>query len=201
MSMGGGTLFRIGGSALPFLLPLKLQIVFGPVGQRQWPRHLRHRARRLRDEAAGPPGAEALRLPRGAGGERRAGGAGHRVCAAFTPAWPLAAIFIVLAVGGVTRSLQFTALNTLSFADVPSEKLAPATAMSGTLQQLGQALGVVLGSLTLAGCDPHDRTRGAGGHRSSPSASWSPGVVVLGCVPSALRLPRDAGARVSGHRG
>ena len=124
---------------------------------------------------------------------------GVAICAAFTPAWPLGAVFLVLAAGGLARSLHFTALNTLSFADVPPAKLSAATAMSGTVQQLGVGLGVVLGSLVL------EVTRMAAGRAEATAGDFSvaflvAGLVVLGAVPGALRLPADAGARVSGHR-
>jgi MFS family permease len=124
---------------------------------------------------------------------------GVAVCALFTPAWPLTAIFLVLAIGGVTRSLQFTALATLAYADVPKEKLAPATAMSGTQQQLGQALGVVLGSLALeaALCGTGAATPGGG---EFAIAFVIAGAAVLASVPFLLAMPRDAGADVSGHR-
>lgn len=106
----------------------------------------------------------------------------------------------MLAVGGLTRALQFTSLATLSFADVPPEKLAPATAMTGTLQQLGQALGVVLGSITLE-LAMLATGAAAPGAREFAIGFLVAGVVVLASVPSALRLPADVGARVSGHRG
>jgi len=200
VSIGGGSLFRIGASALPFLLPLKLQIVFG-----------------LSASASGmitfatALGAFAMK-PLVRPTLKRFGfravlsfnvvlaAIGVGICAAFTPSWPLAAIFIVLAAGGLTRALQFTALGTLSFADVPQEKLAPATAMSGTMQQLGQALGVVLGSLSLEAAQWATGVQHPGG-REFGIAFVVAAAVVLASLPSAVRLPRDAGARVSGHRG
>lgn len=200
ISMGGGTWFRVGAAALPFLLPLKLQIVFGL--------------------SAGASGLITFATAIGAFGMKplvrpvlkRFGfrtvlavnsvlaAVFVAICALFTPAWPFAAIFVVLAIGGITRSLQFTALNTLAFADVPQPKLAPATAMSGTLQQLGQALGVVLGSLSL------EAALLVTGRAQPGATEFSlgfliAGLVVLSSLPSVLRLPRDAGAKVSGHRG
>jgi hypothetical protein len=82
---------------------------------------------------------------------------------------------------------------------VPPEKLAPATAMTGTLQQLGQALGVVLGSITLE-LAMLATGAAAPGAREFAIGFVVAGVVVLASIPSALRLPADAGARVSGHR-
>jgi hypothetical protein len=111
----------------------------------------------------------------------------------------LVAIFLVLAAGGLSRSLQFTSLNTLAFADVPQAKLAAASAMSSTMQQLSVALGVVLGSLSLVG------SQVLSGHVQPELGDFRiaflvSGLVVLGCVPFALLLPRDVGSRVSGHQ-
>jgi MFS family permease len=123
---------------------------------------------------------------------------GVAACALFSPSWPMIAIFAVLAAGGLSRSLQFTSLNTLAFADVPQAKLAAASAMSGTLQQLSVALGVVVGSLSLAA------SQQLSGHAQPELGDFRiaflvSGLVVLACVPFALRLPRDVGSRVSGH--
>jgi hypothetical protein len=104
------------------------------------------------------------------------------------------------AMGGLTRALQFTSLATLGFADVPANKLAPATAMSGTVQQLGQALGVVLGSLTLEAAMLATGAA-APGAREFAISFLVAGVVVLGSIPSALRMRPEPGAQVSGHRG
>ena len=199
MSMGAGTLFRAGASAVPFLLPLKLQLVFGL--------------------SAGTSGLVTFASALGAFAMKPlvrpllkrfgfravlsvncvAATAGVLVCATFTPAWPLVAIFAVLALGGLTRSLHFTALNALSFADVPPEKFAAATAMTGTLQQLGLALGVVLGSMTLEASVAVSGGSGPGLWDFSVGFLVA-GVVVLASLPSTLRLPPETGSRVSGHR-
>jgi MFS family permease len=198
-SLQTGTLFRAGAGAVPFLLPLKLQLVFGL--------------------SAGASGLITFATALGAFamkplvrpllkrfGFRRvlavncvAVSAGVAICAAFTPAWPLAALFGVLALGGVTRSLHFTALNAMSFADVPPQKFAAATAMSGTVQQLGVALGVVLGSLTL------EASLAIAGREGPVLADFAAGFIVAGFVvlaslPSTLRMPPETGAGVSGHR-
>ncbi|WP_272910914.1 DHA2 family efflux MFS transporter permease subunit [Falsiroseomonas oryziterrae] len=199
VSMGGGSLFRIGASALPFLLPLKLQIVFGLSASASG---LITFATALGAFTMKPLVRPLLmrygfRTVLSVNAVLAAGGVA--ICAAFTPAWPLAAIFVVLALGGLTRALQFTSLATLSFADVPQSKLAAATAMSGTMQQLGQALGVVLGSVGLAAAASLTGAA-APGAREFAIAFLIAGAVVLASLPSVLRLPPDVGASVSGHR-
>ncbi|NKC30971.1 multidrug efflux MFS transporter [Roseomonas sp. BU-1] len=199
MPMLSGTLFRIGAGALPFLLPLTLQLVFG----------LSASASGLVTFATALGALVMKPLIRPV--LRRFGfrtvlvantvlaAAGVAVCALFTPSWPPIAIFLVLAAGGLSRSLQFTSMATMAFADVPTNKLAAATAMTGTLQQFSVALGVVLGSLTLsAGMAWH-------GTESPGLAEFQmgfvlAGLVILSMLPGALRLAPDAGARVSGHK-
>lgn len=193
-----GTLFRVGAGAVPFLLPLSLQLVFGlsaggsglitfatALGALMMKPMIRPVLRRF--------GFRATLL-----GNLFVAAGGVAACALFTPAWPLAAIFLVLVVGGLSRSLQFTSMATLSFADVPMEKLAAATAMSGTVQQLSVALGVVLGSLTL------EAGVALTGQSAPQLVEFQAGFVVAALVmltslPGLLRLPRDVGARVSGH--
>jgi hypothetical protein len=68
------------------------------------------------------------------------------------------------------------------------------------LQQLGLALGAVLGALALeaALAGSGNAVAGAG---EFAFAFIVAGVAVLASVPFMLALPRDAGARVSGHGG
>jgi EmrB/QacA subfamily drug resistance transporter len=198
--MGGGSLFRVGAAALPFLLPLLLQLVFGYSASASG---MVTFATALGAFAMKPLVRPALKR----WGFRNVlifngllAVAFLALCAAFTPAWPAWLIIVVLGIGGLTRALQFTSLATLSFADVPQEKLAPATAMSGTMQQLGQALGVVLGSLSLE-VALLATGNGAPGHAEFAIGFLIAGGVMLVSLPSVLRLPKDIGAGVSGHRG
>jgi EmrB/QacA subfamily drug resistance transporter len=199
ITISGSMLYRIGAATLPFLLPLKLQLVFGlsagasgmitfatAIGAFVMKPLVRPTLKRHGFRATLAVNCILAALLVAA-------------CALFTPSWPVLAIFAVLAVGGVTRSLQFTALNTLSYADVPNEKLAPATAMSGVVQQLGQALGVVVGSLLLEGAQFFTGSH-APGQMEFSLAFLASGVIILGSMPAILSLPRDVGAGVSGHR-
>lgn len=65
---------------------------------------------------------------------------------ALTPALLISTIFFI---GGLSRSLQFTALNTISFADVPEEKLSRATSFASVVQELSGAVGVSIAALGL----------------------------------------------------
>ena len=62
--------------------------------------------------------------------------------AAFTPTTPVWLMIAVLLVGGFFRSLQFTGVNTLTYADIPPAKMSRASSFAAMAQQLGISLGV-----------------------------------------------------------
>jgi len=111
-------------------------------------------------------------------------------------------IFAVLAASGMARSLLFSGMSTLAFADVPHEELGSASVLWNLVLQVTSALGVSLAAIllnvvALALGEPR-------GHVSLHSCQIALLVMALigaGAVPSFLRLPHDAGAAVSGHGG
>ena len=119
-------------------------------------------------------------------------------CALFRPAWPVAAIYAVLLVGGFVRSLQFTAYNTIAYAEVPRERMSAATSLYSTLQQLSLALGITGGAAVL------EAATALSGHGKPTLMDFSIGfaavaVVALFAAPVAWALPRDAGDEMTGH--
>ncbi len=195
-----GSLFRTGAGAVPFLIPVMLQIGFGMSASQSG---FVSFATALGAFAMKPlvrPLLKVTGFRAALMGNGVVAAAGIAALALLTPAWPAAAIFLLLAAGGLARSLQFTALNTLAFADVPSERMSGATALYGTLQQLSPALGVVLATTTL------EASLALSGRGALAVADFSAGfvvaaVVVVASVPLHARLAPDAGAEVSGHRG
>lgn len=80
-------------------------------------------------------------------------------CALFTPATPYLIIIVVLFIGGFSRSVQFTAVQSLAYADMPAEKTSRATSFSAMAQQLMQSVGVGLAALVVhLSLLWHDRT-------------------------------------------
>ena len=67
-------------------------------------------------------------------------------CALLSPATPVWLIAAVLFVGGLTRSMQFSALNTLAFADVPQQRMAAANTLFSTSFQVAVGLGIATGA-------------------------------------------------------
>jgi EmrB/QacA subfamily drug resistance transporter len=193
-----GTLFRMGTGGTPFLVALTLQVGFGRSASESG---LVAFATAIGAFAMKPVARPVLRRF-----GFRATLAWNGVLAAlataagalFAPSWPLAAVFAVLLVGGLVRSLQFTAYNTLAYADVPPARMSAATSLYGTVQQLSAALGIALASAAL------QASVALAGRTQAATADFSVGFLVAGLValtsvPLVLRLPPDAGAQVSGH--
>src|SRR5262249_5702648 len=145
----GGFIFRIGAGALPFLLPLLMQLGFGmtpfqsglitlstAVGamMMKWavPRILRRVG--FRNGLTWSAGVDAVTLS---------------ACAAFTDATPVPVMVAVLLAGGFFRSLQFTSGNVIAYAEVEPARMSRATSLVAVAQQLSQSVGVALGAMVL----------------------------------------------------
>jgi len=120
--------------------------------------------------------------------------------AAVTPAVPVGAVVALLALSGASRSLQFTALNTLAFADVPQPWMAPANTWFSVVFQLSLGVGVAVGAvaLRLAGAEAGVGTPGL----AEFYAAFAVVALCMACAAlTGLRLPADAGLVVTGQAG
>ncbi len=120
-------------------------------------------------------------------------------CALLSPTLPYALTAAILFVAGATRSMQFTALATLAFADVDADQRSSATTISSMSQQLSMVFGVAVA----AGClNLSQMWRGAPvlGVVDFQIAYIVMGAVVILCSLQLLTLERNAGSEVSGHR-
>jgi MFS family permease len=148
-SVVGGFIFRLGLGALPFLLPLMLQIGFG-----MSPFQSGMITFATAFGAMGMKWATATIL-------RRFGfrnillvnsmisSAFLAVCAFFTEATPVFLMVVLLFVGGFFRSLQFTSINTLAYAEVEPARIGRATSIVSVAQQLAISAGVAFGALAV----------------------------------------------------
>ncbi len=148
-SLAGGVA-RVGFNAMPFLLPLLLQLGFGltPI--------VSGALTCVSAFSAAPVRAVAVHLLRRFGfratliGSAVAGSlviAGFALLDAATPQWMIIALVFVF---GLTRSTQFMTSNMLTYADVPSRQLSRATSLGSALQQLSVSLGVSAAAIFLA---------------------------------------------------
>jgi hypothetical protein len=107
---------------------------------------------------------------------------------------------VMLLVGGFFRSMLFTSVNTLGYADVPAAQMGRATSLASTAQQVSLSLGVGFAALVM-----HVSLVWRGG-TSLATQDISPaffivGLISLASLPWFLRLDRHAGAEVSGRLG
>ena len=143
----GGSLFRMGVSAVPFLLPVMFQIGFG---FSPFEAGLLLMAVFAGNLLMKPMTTRVLRrfgFKTVLVGNGLINAAAIASCAAFTTHTPLALACLVLFIGGMTRSMQFTALNTIAFSDVPERGMANANTLFSTAFQIAMGLGVALGAM------------------------------------------------------
>ena len=198
VSVSAGSLFRVGVGAVPFLLPLMFQLGFGQTAAQsgaitfaaaigaimmkpaaQWTlRRFGFRATLIWNAAMAAVLLGAMGL--------------------FRATWPLAPVYAVLIAGGFLRSLQFTAYNTIAYADIPRSRMSAATSLYSTMQQLSLTFGITIGAAVL------ELATIAGG-RAGPSpwdfsvAFMVVALLSLVAAPLAMRLPASAGDEMSGH--
>lgn len=120
--------------------------------------------------------------------------AGFALAETGMPHWLIAGYIVLL---GFARSALFLSANTLSYADMPPEKLSNATSLGGVLQQLSVSFGVSTAALLLSLVKSAE---GAPTLADFHEAYLLVAIIPLLAVPGFLRLrPRD-GMNVSGHR-
>jgi predicted MFS family arabinose efflux permease len=122
-------------------------------------------------------------------------------CAFLTPTTPVAVIVIILFISGLTRSMQFTALNTLAFADVPEDRMSGANTLFNVAQQMAMGMGVALGAVVLRLASLVDPSV----HGVIPLASFHIAFVAIGGISllglfDALTLRAAAGDAVRRRR-
>jgi MFS family permease len=194
----GGSLFRIGTGATPFLLPLMLQLGFGlsPVQSGLLTFVSAIGAMFMKTMAARVLrrfGFRKVLVFNGLVASLMLCGFGL-----FRPETPHVFIIGALLVSGCFRSLQFTSLNAISYADIDSPKMGQATSLAGMMQQLSLSLGVAIGGYIL-------EIVGVLGHRASTDVhNFYVAFVVVGVISGSSawmmsRLPRNAGAEMAGH--
>ncbi|HMA50915.1 MAG TPA: MFS transporter, partial [Magnetospirillaceae bacterium] len=119
--------------------------------------------------------------------------------AAFRPSWPLPLIYACLLAGGFFQSLQFTAYNTIAYADIPRDEMSGATAFYSTIQQMMLSLGICVAALAMNGSV-------ALFHRTAPAlGDFSLAFLVVTAIsllasPVNALLPENAGDDLAGRK-
>lgn len=196
ISVTGGSLFRLGMGALPFLLPLMMQQGFGYTPLES--------GLITFASAAGSLGMRAI-------AKRVLRRFGFRavlvwntllpcgftaLCALFTAQSSWYFMVAVIFCGGVFRSLQFTALNTIGYADIEPRFMSQATSLSQMMQRLSLSGGVAVSAFVL-----HQT---GGGAATLPVNAFASALLVVSALSalsvfSFIKLAPDAGAEMAGR--
>jgi EmrB/QacA subfamily drug resistance transporter len=149
VAVGGGSVYRLAISAIPFVLPLLFQRAFG------WnPVQAGAAVLFLFAGNLGIKPTTTWMLTRA--GFKRVMIASHLVGALclvamifFRETTPIGLILLVLVISGAARSTGFTAYNTITYADIEPTHMTGANVLDATVQQLAVGFGVALGAVSI----------------------------------------------------
>jgi MFS family permease len=121
-------------------------------------------------------------------------------CGLLTPEIPLVVILIVVFVYGVTRSMQFSTLATLAYADVPQPQMSAASTLWSAASQMTNGLGIAFGAVALrtAATFNGETTGHAFTLDDFRIAFLLAGLLTLASIWGYAQLARDAGQNVGG---
>lgn len=200
ITVTAGALYRLVITAVPFLLPLQFQLVFGwsPLSA-----GLVTAALFLGNIAIKPATTTLMRrfgIRRLLLANALVSAGWFVVLALVTPGTPVPVIVAILFVSGVLRSIGFTAYNSLAFADVDSAHLSHANTLNAAVQELAAGIGIAVAALLLGVMTPLVGVADGG---LGAAYSWTYlalGALMILTAAETLRLPPDAGAAVTGTR-
>lgn len=193
-----GTIFRISTGAIPFLMPLMLQIGFGlnpfQSGMITFAGAIgaittKFMARRV----FAATGFRSVLISAGV-----VGAFTTLANSFFTPDTPYPLIMIFLVTAGFARSFFFTGTNALGYSDIEDSQASQATSMASVLQQISLALGVAFAATIL-----EVSSYMSGAHLQLAdfhTAFMVVAAVSLIAIVPLIAMDRRAGAAVSGHR-
>jgi EmrB/QacA subfamily drug resistance transporter len=198
-SMIGGTLFRTGVGALPFLMPLMLQIGFHMTPFRSGMITFATALGAMSMKAAVPILLKRFGFRTILTVNAVIAAGFVAACGAFTPATPTFVMVAVLGVGGFFRSLEFTSINTIAYAEIDRARMSRATSIASVAQQLAISLGVALGALAV------DATMRFKHGTQLAAGDFSPAFLFVGALAALsslifMLMPADAGAELANRR-
>jgi EmrB/QacA subfamily drug resistance transporter len=194
-AMSGSSLFWLVVGAIPFLLPLLFQTVFGWSAIKSGSVVLFVFVGNI----AIKPATTALFNRFGFRTMLLAATSGLAVTAfaagLLTADTPLAVVALVALLSGVARSVGLTGYTTLGLSDVPPEQMRDANALASTVQQLFTGLGVAASTVALrAGRELGDLLPGPAGERTAYTVAFALlALIALVSTVDALRLHPSAG--------
>jgi EmrB/QacA subfamily drug resistance transporter len=202
-SVAGGTLFRIGIGSIPFLLPLMFQVGFGMNAFQSGSVAFIASVGAMAMKASASPilrqfGFRRVLIFNGLISALLLGSYGF-----FTPSTSVVLMMSLLLAGGFFRSLEFTSLNAIAYAEVDQARMGSAITFASVAQQLSLSMGVAAAALILQGLR---RVHGGGDTLLIADFQWA--FIIVAAISALslltfLPLPADAGADLAGpaHHG
>jgi EmrB/QacA subfamily drug resistance transporter len=196
-SVVGGTFMRMGVGATPFLLALLLQVAFGMSPFQAGLMTFASAAAALVMKTCVPPILERFGFRTTLSVNAVIVGLSFMTYAAFYKEMPHWIMYVILLTGGFFRSLQFTALNGLAYADVDAPQMSRASTMSAMGQRLAQSIGIGFAATVLHLLQTHAHAKHV------TAAIIDPAFLIIGAVALVsglffVGLPADAGAELHG---
>jgi EmrB/QacA subfamily drug resistance transporter len=197
ITVSAGSVYRLVISAVPFLLPLQFQLVFGwtPLAAGVMVAVLF--AGNLAIKPATTPLMRRYGIRRVLLVNAVSSVGCFGLLATLHAGMPIVVMAAILFVSGALRSTGFTAYNSLAFSDVEGDELTNANTLNAAVQELATGLGIAVGALALSTFTPLATSLG---HSSGVAYGWTflaLGAVMALTIVETLRLPRDAGAAVT----
>jgi len=203
VALGSGSLFWTAVTAVPFLLTLLFQNVFGWSPVKSGAVVLFVFAGNIGIKPATTPllrrfGFRPVLMAATAGAAATMVAAGL-----FTSATPIVVIAAVALLSGAGRSAGLTCYSTIAFSDTPPDQMRDANTLQATAQQLSIGLGVPAAAVALRAGRPLGQLLPGG---VTPSSAYTVAFLVLAVMSllataGAFRLHPDAGAAVTRRAG
>ena len=145
----GGTLFRLGTASLPFLLVLLFQVGYGLSALQAGLLTFAGGVGALMIKFISVPLVRRFGFRQVLIHNTLLASASVAACALVTAETAHLLVVLMLFAGGLSRSLQMTAMSALTYADIPSEHASRASTLSATMVQMSMSLAVCLAAMLL----------------------------------------------------
>ena len=145
----GGFLFRVGIGALPFLLPLLLQLGFGMTPFQSGCLTFAAAAGAFLMKTTAQPILRRFGFRRVLIVNAVLSSLFLVSYGLFTAHTPWGLMFVLLLGGGFFRSLEFTSINAIAYADIEQEAMSRATSFASVMQQLSLTTGIAVGAFAI----------------------------------------------------
>jgi EmrB/QacA subfamily drug resistance transporter len=197
-SILGGFMFRLGVGALPFLLPLLFQLGFGLSPFQSGLITFTSALGSMFMKAAATTIIKRFGYRNVLTYNALVSAVFIGACAIFSSGIPFAAMIAILLVGGFFRSLQFTSVNTIAYAEIEPPVMSRATSMVAAFQQLSLSTGVAVGALVV------ELTLRLKHSTAMGTADFPPAFIAIALLSATaalifMQLPPEAGAELSGR--